>query len=379
MTWVAAGLFALTLVLALNSYWGGRKIAWIKNFPPAPDGNLPSISIVVAARNEEKNIAHALVSLLNLDYPHKEILVVNDRSTDRTGAILAELGAKFPELRVLTITELPKGWLGKNHALHRGAEATTSDLILYTDADIVFTPDALRRSITFFGQRQLDHLASLPEVRVPGAWLNLCIGIFGVYFSMFYEPWKASDPKSKRFIGVGGFNLLKRSALAKIGGFRRISLRPDDDLQLGRLIKEAGFRQELAWGLGTSFVEWYASVPEMVHGLEKNMYSGFRYNWWEALFGSAAIFFFNVFPVLGFFFCHGWTQVYFGLCWLILVACFAFSAKRTGQHASLGVLFPLGALLYLYMIANSVGKTIWHGGIYWRGTFYSLEELRTQR
>ena len=145
------------------------------------------------------------------------------------------------------------------------------------------------------------------------------------------------------------------------------------------MIKHAGFRQDVAWGIGTSFVEWYATLPEMVHGLEKNMYAGFRYHWWEALLGSAAIFFFNIFPALGFAVGGDEARLFFGLSWFILIAAFAFSARRSGQTRWLGVFFPAGAAIYLYMIANTVGKTIWHGGIYWRGTFYPLEELRSQR
>ncbi len=375
---LSAGLFLVTLLTGLNSYFGGRKINWLRDVNPSSVLAYPKVSILIPARNEEKNIAEALLSVLNLDYPNKEILVINDRSTDRTGEILAQLSAQHPQLKVVSIADLPPKWLGKNYALQRGIESTSSELVLFTDADVVFNPDALRRGVTYLTESRLDHLAMLPEIRVQGVWLNLCVGIFGVYFAMFYEPWKAANPRSKRFIGVGGFNLMKRSAFLRVGGFASISLRPDDDVQLGRLIKHAGFRQELVWGAGTSFVEWYASVNDMVRGLEKNMYVGFRYRWWEALAGSLAIFFLNIFPPLMVFFSTGWDQLFFGGTWFYLALAYAFSSHRTGQARGLGVLFPLGAAIHLYMVANAVLKTIFNRGMYWRETFYSLDDLRSQ-
>ncbi len=378
MLYLSLILFFISLGFCIDSILGGRQIRWLRDVVPGT-GPYPKVAIVIAARNEEKNIAEALQSVLSLDYPAKEILVANDRSTDRTGKILVGLAQKHPELTVLTLTEVAPGWLGKNHALQRGFQSTQSELLLFTDADVVFEPSALKRAVTFLQREKLDHLPLLPQIRVEGFWLNLCVGIFGVYFGMSYRPWKVTDPKSKRFVGVGGFNLVRRSALDTIGGFKRFSLRPDDDLQLGRHLRQAGFRQELLWGLGTSHVEWYHSIGEMIRGLEKNMFAGFHYRISETLLACTGVFFLNIYPAIGSFTASGLERLAWIGLWGLLVVAYYFSAYRTGQSRWSGILFPVGAAIHLWMIVNAVGKTILHGGIHWRDTFYPLKELRSQR
>ena len=109
-------------------------------------GALPSLSVIVPARNEATAIGPALASLLAQDYPGLEIVAVDDRSTDGTGDVLRALAAANPSLRVLRIDDLPSGWLGKNHALWRGAQRSTGTWLLFTDADVVFAPGTLRRT-----------------------------------------------------------------------------------------------------------------------------------------------------------------------------------------------------------------------------------------
>ncbi len=378
MFYFALILFFIALVASVDCLVGGYRVRWLKDVKPS-EGPYPKVAIVIAARNEEKNIEEALQSVLAIDYPAKQIVVVNDRSTDRTGPILQAMASRHPELTVLNLTEVPAGWLGKNHALQRGYLATDSELVLFTDADVVFEPQALRRGVTFLQNEKLDHVPLLPEIRVKGFWLNVSVGIFGVYFAMAYRPWKAADPKSKRFVGVGGFNLVRRKALDALGGFTTFSLRPDDDLQLGRRLKLAGFRQELLWGIGTSYVEWYPTLREMIRGLEKNMFSGFKYRISETLAACFGVFFLNIYPAIGTFVATGAERLCWIGMWLLMIAAYYFSAHRTGQSRVMGIFFPVGAAIHLWMIVNAVGKTLLLGGIKWRDTFYSLDELRRQR
>ncbi len=372
-------VFALCGGACVESLFGSLKILWLRDFPSRDLPCFPSVSVIIAARNEEKYLAEALSSVLNLDYPNKEILVVNDRSGDGTGKILERLSAEHSEIRVVNVSTLPPGWMGKNHALQKGTEATDSDFLLFTDADVVFKKDTLKKAMAFVEERNLDHLAVLPEVKVPGVLLNLCVGIFGVYFGITYKPWKVTDPKSKRFVGVGGFNLLRRHSFQGVGGLSKISLRPDDDVQLGRLIKQAGYRQELAWGVGTCFVEWYSSVYEMMRGLEKNMFSGFNYSLIHAIIGLVGVFVLNIFPAIGLMVSQGAEQFFWGATWAVLALSYAFSAHRTGQSPFLGIFFPLGGLIHLVIISNAIIKTHLQKGVYWRDTFYSLDELRSQK
>src|SRR5262249_15789841 len=152
-----------------------------------------------------------------------EIIVVNDRSTDGTAAILERMGREHTGLRIRTITDLPDGWLGKNHAMLVGADEASGEFLLFTDADVVFEPAAVARAMPIVGEDRLDPLAALPEVEASGLALQAFVAAFGVFFSLYSRPWKAPDPKSPRHIGIGAFNLIRASVYRAIGTHRAIA------------------------------------------------------------------------------------------------------------------------------------------------------------
>ncbi len=131
-----------------------------------PIDRYPSASVVVPARDEEAVVGEALGSLLDQDYPGSlEVLVVDDRSTDRTGEIIAGLAARYPErLTALRVDDLPEGWLGKNHALYRGAEEARAEWLLFTDADVRFAPGCIKEAVYYALSENLDHLTLSPEL-----------------------------------------------------------------------------------------------------------------------------------------------------------------------------------------------------------------------
>ena len=112
----------------------------------------PFVSIIIPACNEEENVRAALCKVLTLDYPNYQVIAVNDRSTDQTGAILDELADSYSQLEVIHISTLPEGWLGKVHALHVGTQQARGEYLIYADADIHFHPHFFKkvRSPLFF-------------------------------------------------------------------------------------------------------------------------------------------------------------------------------------------------------------------------------------
>jgi len=123
----------------------------------------PSLSVIIPACNEEESIRQAISQLLDQDYPDFEVIVVNDRSTDHTRLILEELKIKYPQLNVVTITDLPPKWLGKNHAIYQGVKHATGEWLLFTDADIMFSPGSLKKTISYSLENKLDHLTISPD------------------------------------------------------------------------------------------------------------------------------------------------------------------------------------------------------------------------
>lgn len=137
------------LIVAVDLLRGNRSVLFLSDISSNFPSPAPKVSVIVAARNEARNIREALTSLLRLDYPDYELIVVNDRSEDATGAIVDELAVNNPRLQAVHVTELPPDWLGKNHALWMGSRIATGELLLFTDADIVMEPTILSRAVTF--------------------------------------------------------------------------------------------------------------------------------------------------------------------------------------------------------------------------------------
>ena len=305
--------------------------------------------------------------------------MVNDRSTDRTGAILDEMARAYPTFRIVHVKELPRGWLGKNYALYRGAQEASGDLLLFTDADVVMHPSTVSRAVGYMLAHQLDHLAIAPDVRMPGVLLQLFVGAFGIFFSLYARPWKAKDPKSKWCIGIGAFNLVRRDVYGAVGTHQRIAMRPDDDIKLGKLIKKHGYRQEFLFGTHMMHVEWYASVRELIDGLTKNAFAGVDYRVSAIVGASIAQFLMNVWPFLGIFLTHGATRAMNAVVVLAILALCRDTARFLTVVPWHGVAFPVATLLFIYIMWRSMLTALFHGGINWRGTHYPLAELKANK
>lgn len=377
------GLGALTLagfvIVFAQLVLGGRTIRRLADVPPLADEAMPAVSIVVAARNEERGITAGLRSLLAQDAPRLEVVAVDDRSDDATGAIMDRLAAAEPRLRVLHVTALPRGWLGKNHALWLGASAAAGELILFTDADVVMAPDTLRRAAAYLREHRLDHLTAAMHVDMPG-WLLSAFGVtFGVMFVLFTRPWKARDPGARAHVGIGAFNLIRADAYRRIGTHRTIAMRPDDDMKLGKLVKKNGLRQDLVSAVDHVRVEWYHSVGEAVRGLRKNGFAGLDYRLWLVAAATVMQLVFFVFPFAGVFIAHGWGRAFYAGADALLLAIFAGAAREQRASPWLAFAFPLCSLLLLFVIWNATVHALVHRGIEWRGTHYPLDELKANR
>ena len=375
----------------------------LKDVAPAPTG--PPLSIVAPARNEARGIEAAIRSLLRLDYPGLEIVVVNDRSTDDTGAILERIArevpleevrlttsaeasalkkpdttaprlATAPRLTVITISELPGGWLGKNYAMHVGAANASGELLLFTDADIVFEPSTLRRAVAYMLAQRVDHLAAIPDIRLTGAALKAFVAAFGVFFSMYARPWKVRDPRSRAHIGVGAFNLIRAEVYRAIGTHRAIAMRPDDDMKLGKLVKKHGFRQDVVFGQDFIVVEWYASLRELIDGLMKNAFAGVEYSLWATVGATAGLLLMNVWPFIGLLVTGGLSRMLYAASVLFIVLIFW---TVNGRRVAYVVGFPAAAVLFAYIMWRSALVAVTRGSIEWRGTEYPLAAMRANR
>src|SRR5664279_4167320 len=232
----------------------------------------PRISIVVPARNEAEHIEAALVSLLQLDYPDFEVIAVDDRSEDATGTILDRLAVQWREkkpalhhrLKVLHVKELPSGWLGKTHAMWQAGKLATGDWLLFTDADVVFRVDALRRAMVYAERERADHVVLFPTMVMESVGERMMMAFFQSQFVFARRPWKVADPKSRDAVGVGAFNLIRREAYERVGTYLRMRLEILDDMRLGEVVKHAGLRQRALFGRDLLRLRWIFGAFGMV-------------------------------------------------------------------------------------------------------------------
>lgn len=381
MLWyvAAVGVFSLWLFFAIRGFFGSRQIPDLSRIRiPEDRAALPRLSVVIPARNEEKRIRSALDSLVAQDFPNMEILVVNDRSTDTTGAIIDEIAAESNgRVRVEHLVELPDGWLGKCNALARGAEIATGDFILFTDADVLFSRDTLAHAMAHVVHENADFLTILPEMITCSPGERMMILGFVQAFSIAFPPWRAMAPRSNRFVGVGAFNLIRRSLYVRIGGHRFLRLQVVDDVGLGKLAKYSGGRVRVAFGAGMVKVRWQESLREMIRGLEKNAFASMRYSLCRVTGATVGALFLYWWPWIGMWFGPVPAQV---LCALAALVVQPLSGVVSSQHIAVPVRYALtvavGILPLLLALWRSTIVTLWAGGIRWRGTFYPLEELR---
>ncbi len=378
----SAALAVLTLLLWLGAAWemirGNRRLRRLATLPMPGVTSWPRVSLVFTARNEGRTVGAAVPTMLGLDYPDLELIAINDRSEDNTGAELDKLAAADPRLKVIHVKELPPGWLGKTHGLQRGGEQASGEWILFTDADVHFQPGVLRRAVAHARANNLDHLAAVPELTGHGPVLGICVGAFSLIFALFLRPWRVPDPRSPCHGGVGAFNLVRTSTYRKLGGHKPLHYRPDDDIKLGKLMKAGGW-SEMVLGAGAISVAWYATVGELVRGLTKNAFAGTDYRIWLMLGAVAAHLIFFVWPVAALGLAAGLAQGLYLAAVVIMLGVAVDNQRFAGGRWWHGLFFPAGLLVLDYILLRSMVVTLWQRGIIWRGTHYPLRELKANR
>jgi cellulose synthase/poly-beta-1,6-N-acetylglucosamine synthase-like glycosyltransferase len=404
----------LIVILLWNLYVVVRVGSGMRRMPRLRDvdtssGDWPSLAVVIAARDEEREIEASVRSLMVQDYPGLQIIVVNDRSTDRTGEILdtiandatglptesqsnvkrphptpprqagegvpADATGLLTESRLLIIhnESLPTGWLGKTHAMQVGADASESEWILFTDADVKFGPDALRRAVRMAEERRLDHLLILPDM-IPGSPAEQAlVSFFSTLFLIGTHIYSQKDLNKPYDAGVGAFNLVQRSAYERAGGHEAIRMELADDVKLGRAIVMVGGTRGAASPDGLVTVRWQESAMGVVRGLEKSAFATMRFSWPLSLITAGVIalasfppyLLLPVHPLL--------AGVTIATYWLFP---FASSMGRYKVTWPAVFLHPIGAFLLVLTILRSAWVITRVGGVRWRDTFYSLDDFQ---
>ncbi|MGO9865129.1 MAG: glycosyltransferase [Terriglobales bacterium] len=387
--WIAGGILALAWFSRIvEAAFGLPRVAdialpaWDRR-PSTPNGE-PRVSIIVPACNEEEHIRETLVRLLALDYLDYEIIAVNDRSTDRTGQIMDEVAAS-PQahdsqdhllLKVIHVSELPAGWLGKTHAMWTAGQQATGDWLLFTDADVLFKPDSLRRAVAYAEAERADHVVLFPRMIMKQPGEKMMIAFFQALFVFGHRPWKVADPKARDHMGVGAFNLVRRSVYDAVGTYRALHMEVVDDMKLGKVIKNAGFAQRNVFGEDLISIHWAKGAFGVVNNLTKNFFAVLSFRWPRTVACIVGLGFVNLGPFLGVWLAHGWARIPYAIALASLFAIYYGMSARSAIPPYYFFLHPVSTSLFMYTLLRSMLHTLWNGGIVWRGTKYPLEELR---
>jgi glycosyltransferase involved in cell wall biosynthesis len=382
--WIAGCILALAWVSRIvDAAIGMPGVAdisqpeWKRAPLSAPGG--PRVSIIVPARNEQADIARTLTLLLALDYDNYEVIAVDDRSTDGTGEIMDQFAGGLDaegRLKVIHISELPPGWMGKTHAMWTAGRQASGEWLLFTDADVLFQPDSVRRALAYAESEKADHVVLFPQMIMQGPGERMMIAFFQTLFVFGHRPWKVADPKTKDHIGVGAFNLVRRSVYEGVGTYERLRMEVLDDMKLGKVVKQAGYAQRNVFGRDLISLRWAKGAMGVVNNLIKNFFAVLSFQWWRTLICCVGLGFLNLGPFLGIGFAHGWARLPYAIALLAMFSIYVGMSERSDVPAYYFLLHPVSTVLFLYTLLWSMILTLHQDGVVWRGTKYPLDELR---
>ncbi len=349
---------------------------------PAADAqrNPKSVLIVVPARNEESNIGDCVRSLLNQDYPALTVKVVDDHSTDRTGAIVGKLAESDRRLTLVHPPALPPGWLGKPHAVHNGALGASSDYLLFIDADVRLRPTAVSQAVALAERQQAGLTTLMPELVAASFWERATQPVVAMLLWGLLDPVKVNDPQRSEACGFGPFMLFRRDAYEQIGGHQAVQREVIEDLRMAQLIKQHKLGLCVAHGTSVVKLRMYDSLSALVSGWIKNFYVALGPVKALAPLLSAIVALVFALPTAAF-----WTAIAMTLLhgqppgfWLAATLCYgadwlARLSLYSSYHVTPKGVRALGGLVVAYILCVSVYRALAGRPVTWRGRSYQAE------
>jgi len=352
----------------------------------------PLVSILVPARNEQQRVLELCIrSILAQDYGNFEVIAVNDRSTDNTGTILKTLALSDGRLRVIEGEELPPGWLGKPYAMQQALQHARGDWILATDADMIFEVAALRTAFERVLESNEDALTLIPRFETGSFWERVMIPTWEWVFLMFTIVSRVNDPKSDGAVAIGGFFLIRRTVLDRVGGYEVLKDEVMEDVRLAERIKRSSARFLIERAPGLIRTRMYTNFGEMWECCTKNWFSGVNFSFPLALSCVVSMYLGAVVPpliglvavvatMLGISGGLGLVIVAAASSWLLQVLVMAIASRRSNVSVIYALTAPLGLALIYAMLFDSCIRITTGRGVTWKGRkIYDRRGVRPPR
>jgi chlorobactene glucosyltransferase len=378
ISWAVFVLWLATMLFTL------RGLARQKPIPPIDDETLtnedvPFVSILVPARDEEhRSLVQSLHSFLSQDYENFEVVAVNDRSTDKTGLIMQEIAKSNKQLKVVEGAELPDGWLGKPHALQQAFETSRGEWVLATDADMIFDKRAVRTAMVQALKNDYDALTFIPHINCLSFWECVFMPTFGWYCVMAYPTYRVNNPERSEAMGVGGFFLIKRASLNRVGQYKAVKAEVAEDLRTAEHLKRSGARLHIEYAPDLSHTRMQTNLKEIWEGFTKNLFAGSKFSLSKAMLAVSSILLFAVAPPVLAFICAllilfgGYVDlirllVPLSLVYALQIFLFTVINHEWKVPVRYALTVPLGHALFVAILINSTIRIISGKGVVWKG------------
>lgn len=354
-----------------------RRTKFLKDYDPPPDFRFPAVSMITPARDEADTVLEASLSKLACDYPDFELILVDDRSVDDTGKIIDGLALKDRRVRAVQIKTLPENWLGKVNALQEGIKAASGEWLLFSDADVVFSPDALKKAVFYAEANGLGHLVVMPEL-VSGGFVMDAVFNAGVLPMARWASWNSETARPGQAVGIGAFNLVKRADFLKTPGFEWLKLEIIDDMGLALMLRLSGAKGASLNGRGLLKLRFYKTLTEAARGAGKSALSAAEFNLAFLGLAAALLLTSEVLPFLLFFYPGAPIAAILAVCVFKLSFYSVFSAWN-GRPVLPAFLSPLAAAFGVPVMVIYAAANVMSGTVTWRGTSYPVDLLKARK
>lgn len=273
-------IYLIIITILSILFWIGitvrvlRFLAFLKEPFLSEHAHLPFLSIVIPARNEERDLEECVMSFIEQDYPHFEIIIVDDASTDRTGSIADSLASRFNNVKVIHLKEFPAGWKGKPYALHRGSLEAKGEYILFSDADMIHKKHSVRTMMSDAIMHNIVFYSALPEFIWKGFFESIFAPAMTVGFAK-YSSTSIENLESKKCAAVGGIMIVKRNIYEQLGGHEAIKDSIIDDIDFACHFKKNGHPAYFRFAPNLMKVRMFKGNRDLIRGFAKNLMFAF--------------------------------------------------------------------------------------------------------
>ncbi|MHB8351456.1 MAG: glycosyltransferase family 2 protein [Thermoplasmata archaeon] len=339
---------------------------------PAPAGPYPRLSVIVAARNEEEDLAGALDDLVAQDYPDLEILVVDGGSTDGTAAVAR---ARAPRVRLIAEPPLPNGWVGKNFGCHVGAQAATGTLLLFTDADLRYHPSAVRSAYEWMRSTGADLTTLAPRLIADSFWERTVLPFYLQMVLLYFRAPRTNRDGSRAALANGQFWMTSRSAYERVGGHEAVRGVVLEDIRIAQNYRRAGRKLRVAWAPLLLATRMYRDRHEMFEGLLKNIH-GTEYARSRQVALLAGLLGLYALPLallpFGILVASPWLVALGAILYVALFGKHVGFARVAIGQGRYGLLYPLAVGFYAALLLASLAGTGGSGTVRWKGREYAV-------